>query len=148
MKLDANGALQWEKSLGGSNSEIAKSILPTSDGGYIATGYSASNDGDVSGNHGGNDVWVVKLNPITKTADYPNTVEWQIFPNPATHFIEILSDKNDPVTMVTIADALGRKLLCSSNTAHIDVSLLPDGVYMIAIVTQSGKRAQKKIVKQ
>ena len=56
------GPIQWQKCLGGSGFEIATSIQPTSDGGYITAGYSDSNDGDVSGNHGSNDVWVVKLN--------------------------------------------------------------------------------------
>jgi hypothetical protein len=35
--------------------------MRTSDGGYIIAGTSTSNDGDVTGNHGGNDFWVIKL---------------------------------------------------------------------------------------
>lgn len=150
VKLDNAGAIHWQKSLGGSNSEIAKSVLPTSDGGYIAAGYSASNDGDVTGNHGGNDVWVVKLNPIVGINEQQKVPEWQVFPNPTTGFIEIQTDENDPATIVTITDALGKIPLerHTPNTWRINMSLLPDGVYMIAIVTQSGKRAQKKILKQ
>lgn len=150
VKLDSAGAIQWQKSLGGGDSEIAKSILPTSDGGYIATGYSASNDGDVSGNHGGNDMWVVKLNPLSGVEDHMNPANLQIFPNPATYFIEIQTDANDPVAIVHVTDLSGRKLheQRALKTERIEVSLLPDGVYMVSIVTQSGKRAQKKIVKQ
>ncbi len=40
---------------------MGNSIQQTSDGGYILTGYTSSCDGDVTGNHGGEDVWVVKL---------------------------------------------------------------------------------------
>jgi hypothetical protein len=54
--------IQWQKSLGGSNNDVANSIQPTADGGYIVAGYSLSNDGDVSNNHGNEDFWVVKLN--------------------------------------------------------------------------------------
>ena len=65
-KLDSIGTLQWQKSLGGSQLDAAYSIRQTFDGGYIVAGNTASNDGDVSGNHGGktgtNDFWVVKLN--------------------------------------------------------------------------------------
>lgn len=61
VKLDAAGNLVWQKTIGGSGDEQAYCIQQTSDGGYIVAGYSNSNDGDVSGNHGSTDVWVVKL---------------------------------------------------------------------------------------
>ena len=61
VKLDNTGSIQWQKCLGGSNPDAAYSIQQTSDGGYIVAGYSYSNDGDVSDNHGGADVWIVKL---------------------------------------------------------------------------------------
>ena len=62
IKTDTSGNLQWQKSLGGSANDECYVVKATSDGGYIAAGYSASNDGDVTGNHGGYDYWVVKLN--------------------------------------------------------------------------------------
>jgi len=53
--------IQWQKSLGGTGDDQATNILPTPDGGYIVAGASSANDGDVSSNHGGYDVWLVKL---------------------------------------------------------------------------------------
>ena len=53
--------------------DYAYSIWQTTDGGYIITGSSSSNDGDVTGHHGTtnyHDYWVVKLNPT-------GTIEWQ-----------------------------------------------------------------------
>ena len=70
VKLSASGAIAWQKCLGGSGVEIAYSIQQTSDGGYIVAGFTTSNDGDVSGNHGSIDVWVVKL-------DASGAIEWQ-----------------------------------------------------------------------
>lgn len=72
VKLDAAGALQWQKSYGGSMDDAAQSIQQTSDGGYIVAGSSASNDGDVNGHHGGynpahlpyDDAWIVKLDSL------------------------------------------------------------------------------------
>ncbi len=62
VKLDKQGNKLWQQALGGSNFEYATSVRTTLDGGYILAGYTASNDGDVSGNHGGiADAWVVKL---------------------------------------------------------------------------------------
>src|SRR5262245_2443367 len=61
VKLDAQGAMDWQKTYGGSDTEFVYSIKPTPDGGYIFAGQTSSNDGDVSGNHGDFDFWVVKL---------------------------------------------------------------------------------------
>lgn len=64
-KLDNAGNLQWQKCLGGTASETVWSIQLTTDGGYVAAGFSGSNNGDVSGNHHAVapylDFWVVKL---------------------------------------------------------------------------------------
>ena len=66
VKTDSTGNITWEKSLGGTDADIAESVHQTKDGGYIVAGYASSNDGDVSGHHGGSqnkelDYWVVKL---------------------------------------------------------------------------------------
>ena len=70
VKLANVGAIQWQKSLGGSSHEYAYSIKQTADNGYIVAGWSSSENGDVTGNHGGNDSWIVKL---TMTGE----MEWQ-----------------------------------------------------------------------
>ena len=67
VKLDANGNIIWQKSLGGSGNDVAQSIQQTTDGWYIVAGMSSSNDGDVTGNHGGWDYWVVKLKPAASS---------------------------------------------------------------------------------
>jgi hypothetical protein len=70
VKLNSTGNIQWEKSLGGNGNDYAGSICQTGDGGYIVSGWSNSNDGDVTGNHGGYDIWVVKL-------DGSGTIQWE-----------------------------------------------------------------------
>ena len=70
VKINDIGNIQWQKCLGGSSSDRAESIQQTSDGGFIMTGRTGSNDGDVLGNHGGQDYWVVKLNNI-------GNIQWQ-----------------------------------------------------------------------
>jgi hypothetical protein len=61
VKTDSIGNILWQIACGGSGEEIANDVLQTEDGGYLLSGYSASTDGDVTGNHGGIDLWVVKL---------------------------------------------------------------------------------------
>lgn len=70
VKLDINGSIKWQKCLGGSNQDFANSIRLSSDGTYAIAGYSASNDGNVSGNHGGFDYWIVDL-------DTSGNIIWQ-----------------------------------------------------------------------
>ena len=62
IKLDSLGNLQWQKTMGGTSNDFGTAVKVASDGGYIITGSTYSNNGDVSGNNGGYDVWVVKTN--------------------------------------------------------------------------------------
>jgi hypothetical protein len=62
LKIDNAGRIQWQKTFGGSDYEVAGSIQQTVDGGYIVAGTTYSVNGDVTGNHGGGDFWVIKLN--------------------------------------------------------------------------------------
>jgi hypothetical protein len=55
VKLDANGNLQWTKTIGGKNVDVGSSIIQTSDGGYAIAG------GTKSFGAGKADVYVVKL---------------------------------------------------------------------------------------
>jgi hypothetical protein len=62
-KIDGSGSLIWKRSLGGSQLDEFRYADTTADGGCIMAGYTSSNNGDVSGNHGGEDIWIVKLSP-------------------------------------------------------------------------------------
>ncbi|BES64661.1 hypothetical protein SANA_11000 [Gottschalkiaceae bacterium SANA] len=70
VKLKENGDIDWQKCLGGANHDQAYTIQLTNDGGYIVAGQTQSQDGDVSGHHGYNDIWVVKL-------DEKGEINWQ-----------------------------------------------------------------------
>jgi len=70
IKLDSLGYILWSKTIGGTQFEGASSVDITFDGGYIIGGSTTSNDGDVSGNHGETDYWIVKL-------DSAGNIQWQ-----------------------------------------------------------------------
>jgi hypothetical protein len=55
VKLDANGNLQWTKTIGGENEDLGSSLIQTSDGGYAIAGTT------IYFGAGGWDVYVVKL---------------------------------------------------------------------------------------
>ncbi|MDQ3291941.1 MAG: hypothetical protein M3Q05_11700, partial [Bacteroidota bacterium] len=64
VKLNANGAKVWDRTLGGTSDDVLTSLQQTSDGGYILAGRSESGVGGNKSqpNKGESDYWVVKLN--------------------------------------------------------------------------------------
>lgn len=70
VRLDASGEIQWQKCLGGANEDYLQTLLQVADGGFLLSGFTASTDGDVSGNHGSYDFWVVKL-------EASGEIQWQ-----------------------------------------------------------------------
>jgi len=63
VKLDKNGATEWQKVLGGEQDDHLAAIIPLKEGGYIAAGNSASaSSGNKSKtNRSGTDFWIVRL---------------------------------------------------------------------------------------
>lgn len=67
---NAQPSIQWQRCLGGTNNDYAQCIQTTIDGGFIVAGSTSSNNGDVSGNNGNGDVWIVKTSSS-------GNIEWQ-----------------------------------------------------------------------
>jgi hypothetical protein len=64
LKLSSTGAIEWQRTYGGSSSDWSGAIVPISDGGYIVTGLTFSFGA------GEYDVWVFKLS-------LTGAIEWQ-----------------------------------------------------------------------
>ena len=108
-KINSTGVIQWQKSLGGKSADEGHAIIQTKDGGYAITGKTNSNDGDVSGNHGKNDIWVVKLsNPLdvqNLSSDQTNFL--LPFPNPSADEMRLYLYHNLSVKQIHFYDLLG-----------------------------------------
>jgi Secretion system C-terminal sorting domain len=61
LKLNAMGDVLWKTNLGASREDHISWLQKTPDGGCIAVGYSNSINGPMTGNHGGQDAWICKL---------------------------------------------------------------------------------------
>lgn len=61
---------EYSKLFGGRLSDHGASICPARAGGFVVAGTTSSNNGDVTGNHGNSDVWIIKLNAN-------GGIEWQ-----------------------------------------------------------------------
>jgi hypothetical protein len=63
VKLSVEGDLEWTRSFGGSEIDIAYDIATTLDGNFLIVGDARSNDQDVSTNYGNADIWLVAIDP-------------------------------------------------------------------------------------
>ncbi len=61
VRLDASGNIRWQKAFGGSLEDFGFGVVTASDGSFVIAGATSSTDGDVSGNHGGSDAWLIRL---------------------------------------------------------------------------------------
>ena len=61
-KLDQNGTILWEKTYGGTGIDTILGLIATSDGGYMFTGATTSNDEELAGtNNTSSKCWVAKI---------------------------------------------------------------------------------------
>lgn len=63
IKVDKDGNIKWKKTYGGSGDDFFYWVEPTSDGNYILTGSTNSNNGDLTGNYGDQDFLLMKIDP-------------------------------------------------------------------------------------
>jgi hypothetical protein len=136
IKLSNLGLLQWQKCLGGTSNEFGKFIQQTTDGGYIVASVTNSNNGNVSGNHGVQDAWVMKLSNTLGILEPLNSNSFSFFPNPVTNCINLKLDIKYSNQTYIIRDTLGKIITqgkISGPFTSINVEYLSGGVYFIAV---------------
>jgi len=69
IKVDSNGNKVWSEVIGGSSIDLPVSVIPAPGDGCYIVGTTLSNDHDCTGNHGGDDVYLVRL-------DYNGNIVW------------------------------------------------------------------------
>jgi hypothetical protein len=152
VKLDGSGNIQWQKCLGGIGDDAATDVQETTDGGYIVAGATASNDGDVTGNHGASDCWIVKLAPYVGIEE-ANTELVSVFPNPARDELSFTSYTLLEKAEIEIYDAIGQRVFLQLQILNLkpqttlDVSSLPSGIYFVKITDAKGNKTAAKFVK-
>lgn len=60
--INGNGDMLQQKSFGGTQFDTARSVATLSNGNYVVTATTRSNDGDATANNGQNDIWTILLN--------------------------------------------------------------------------------------
>ena len=150
VRLDNTGQILWERTFGGTLSEITRSMNLCLDVGMLLSGITFSNDGDVSGNHGSSDIWVVKLSPfsLSTTSIHPSALN--VSPNPSTGRF-IVNTGAAPGTSIDLqifdlsGNTLHKKQLEEGGEA--DLGNLPSGNYFLRAITPDGTVYQGKVIK-
>lgn len=74
VRINSVGEIVWQRCLGGTGNDAARSVCRAHDGGYVVAGAAVSRDGDVKGQHnnqyGWGDGWIVKISEA-------GAIEWQ-----------------------------------------------------------------------
>jgi len=135
MKLDPSGNTTWEAPFGGSVSDYAYSIDITADGGFVVSGNSNSNNGDVSGNHGLHDFWIIKFNGLPLSITNSQTQLLTVYPNPGNGLYNIINAEAD--SKIEIYDITGRIVLRTTIKEKIfsfDLTASSNGIYFYKII--------------
>ncbi len=154
LKVNAVGDTVWTKTVGGVGADAGACVIPTSDQGYIAVGYSDSFEP-------GGDVYAIKIEPDLAVAEdnycsRPDAVRvLKTWPNPVRGELAIryhLSGKTD--VRLFLYDASGRLVLKLADE-HQDPGTylksftlpdLPQGVYFITLDADNVRKTEKIIL--
>jgi hypothetical protein len=154
VNLNEDGTMAWQRSLGGSGNEIGYDVRATVDGGLVLVGFSSSTDGDVSGNNGGGDAWVVKLAADPLAATNPSrTPLFALFPNPTHGELTLsLAWETPPPIHIELYNVAGQRLMHQASTPagerqlQFSIKDLPAGIYYVRAEID-GRVTTQKVVK-
>lgn len=150
-RTNAQGTIQWNLTMGGTQTDTWAAIGSTNDGGYILAGASASNNGDLPGNNGSSDVWVVKLgaDPLS-VPELSDMAPIRVFPNPSTNHIQVELPPDMRNAHWQLHDAQGRVVVKGrepGTSLSIDLQHLAPGAYTL-VVEARGERQSVVVVKE
>ena len=145
VKLDSVGYLQWEKTFGGDSTDVATAIVQNTNNDYIITGYSMSNNDDITNNLGGADIWTICISSETGIIENEKKIEHRIYPNPATDWLYFDSWHNSYVEIYSIKGQLIKTITSDETKVEINLQDLSPGTYFIKIVNDNGRTIQKLI---
>ncbi|MFZ1633804.1 MAG: T9SS type A sorting domain-containing protein [Chitinophagales bacterium] len=128
IKLDAEGTIVWQNTIGGEYKDWITSINQTADGGYILGGLSRSpitGDKTEAAFCGGEDLWIIKITSIG-TIQWQNTIGGCSTDN--VSYIEQTSDGGYIVGATSYSGIYGDKTeICYGNSDYWILKLSPIG---------------------
>lgn len=152
-EIDPQGNLLWQKPLGGTEEDISYSALLNSNNQIVLAGQSNSNNVDVSGNHGGTDIWLAVLQSTMDISEnHFNDIT--IFPNPVSDKLQVSFTNQipDKISLYTVyGQEITPRLYIRYSDADqrftIDVSNLASGTYILKTDTLDSTHCFKIVKK-
>jgi hypothetical protein len=141
IKVNDSFEVLWSRCYGGSQLDYFDHMLKLTDG-YLLVGETYSNDGDVSGNHGGTDVWVLKLSEDVYVKEDVAESLIEVFPTNATDQLYVKSNSLFKGYMFSIVDMTGKEVktgIINADQIEIGISDLPSGPYLFRIIGQASE---------
>lgn len=150
LKIKATGEEIWTQTVGSKGDEVLKRLFETRDGGYILAGTSKGQiSRDKNSNIGGSDFWIVKLKDKDKKEKDKQNIE--AIPNPAITYTNAIVGYEYTKGTATLFDLSGRMIsavkLNGERTIPIDLTSLPQGIYLIEVKTDVSTDGVKVIKK-
>jgi hypothetical protein len=144
VRLSASGIIIGEQSFGGSGTDIAYSVLPVGTTGLWLAGYSTSADGQVSGNHGAGDAWIVRT--VSQSVNIQSPADDQIQLIISEQELSISS--NTGLSSVELFDLSGRLCLKKEISGQNAAVSLADmqGVYIARIQLENGSSGSYRVL--
>jgi hypothetical protein len=138
--LNEFGAIDWEKTYGGSFIDLGYNIEQTNDGGFIFCGASYSHDGDLTNNNGNTDYWLVKLSSpdgaLRSGVANKNAQEVAVYPSPARDFIQIACEGSCMMKISNISgEILVDKFIVPNE--YFDIHNFVPGIYCVNLYYQN-----------
>ena len=156
VKLDSSGDIEWQRCLGGSRYDMAYSIQQNADGEFIVAGYTESNDGDVSGNHGSADYWIIKLSHdvgINKNETASKKLKLSVSPNPFNSSCIITAPSGAKLEIYDLRGRLiskGIQPFAESQGKRTFIwqpdEAIQSGVYIVRATMENGWQKVKRVV--
>jgi hypothetical protein len=151
-----SGALEVYQYIGNQWIPVVNNLNGQSAGDFFGWRVKLSSDGKtlavssfLNDNSNGADAGQVKVFDITNklsTNNFNNNHTLIIYPNPATHFVNIKLPNQEGVEQATIYNALGQ-ILKSTKESNIDVSAFQNGIYYMDVKTNTN-HFSTKIIKE
>ena len=149
IKTDAKGEELWKKTVGSNGEDKLTKLIETRDGDYLLAGTSSgAMSRDRYTGKGSNDYWVVKLGDKDKKKKQEKRSQIEAIPNPAGQFTNIIVGFDFSSGSASVFDLAGRQLQhfeVTSRTIPLEMSGLPEGIYIVEVKTDKGTDSVKVI---
>jgi len=137
VKFNSLGLIESSQCLGGAQLDKAYSVQQVNDGSYIVAGSAGSQDGDVTGNHGDQDFWIVKLDKHLLSVPMPDgEYNVSIYPNPSKDIVRIEFSSAHLPQEYSVIDIRGQRQLQGTfdrAKQNLYVGGLAPGVYFLQV---------------